>query len=82
MFVNSMGWIVELGYELLKHTVQARAFKMSPLCLHQAPPLRQHTMDSGATAAAPAVAAAAAGCRPACRWSRLHCSPVLGCNVK
>jgi len=23
MIVNSMGWIVELGYELLKHTMQA-----------------------------------------------------------
>jgi hypothetical protein len=24
LVVNSMGWIVELGYELLRHTLQAR----------------------------------------------------------
>ncbi len=24
MILNSMGWIVELGYELLKHTIEVR----------------------------------------------------------
>ena len=25
MVLNSMGWVVELGYELLKHAVEARS---------------------------------------------------------
>lgn len=33
MILNSMGWIVELGYELLKHTIEVRSCHQAACCL-------------------------------------------------